>query len=98
MGCVADPTRNSGVGDRRHACASSRRSQLVQGGAASGNPETDRPFDDSLAPGAESHVFLARAARPVASDEAFDRVGAAPLKFQQAVEELLHLTRPFSFC
>jgi len=72
--------------------------QLVQGGAASGNPETDRPFDDSLAPGAESHVFLARAARPVASDEAFDRVGAAPLKFQQAVEELLHLTRPFSFC
>ena len=44
--------------------------QLVQGGAASGNPETDRPFDDSLAPGAESHVFLARAARPVASDEA----------------------------
>ena len=33
MGCVADPTRNSGVGDRRHACASSRRSQLVQGGA-----------------------------------------------------------------
>ena len=72
--------------------------QLVQGGAASGNPETDRPFDDSLAPGAEAHVFLARAARPGASDEAFDRVGAAPLKFQQAVEELLHLTRPFSFC
>ena len=59
--------------------------QLVQGGAASGNPETDRPFDDSLAPGAESHVFLARAARPVASDAAH-RVGAAPLKFQQAVE------------
>jgi len=72
--------------------------QLVWGGSATGTPETDRPFDESAASGATSHVYLARAVRPVASDEAFDRVAAAPLKFQQAVEELLHLTRPFSFC
>ena len=62
---------------------------------ASGNPETDRPFDDSLAPGAESHVFLARAARPVASDEAA-RWRGRRFKFQQAVGGA-HLTRPFSF-
>ena len=76
---------------------------LVLGGVSyaeapsSSGPESARPFDETPLAGATSHVYLSRALGPAASSEAFDRVNASPLSFQQAIEELLLLTRPFSF-
>lgn len=63
------------------------------------DPETAPPavFDESPLGAATSHIFLHRCLRAVSSEESVDRVRKAPLKFQQTVEELLHLTRPFSF-
>ena len=63
------------------------------------DPETAPPavFDESPLGAATSHIFLHRCLRAVSSEESMDRVRKAPLKFQQTVEELLHLTRPFSF-
>ena len=56
-----------------------------------------KAFDETPLGGATSHIFLHRCLKAVSSDESMDRVRKAPLKFQQTVEELLHLTRPFSF-
>lgn len=61
-------------------------------------PRTDvPPFDEMPLAGQTSHIYLHRCLRTVSSDESMERVRKAPLKFQQTVEELLHLTRPFSF-
>lgn len=54
-------------------------------------------LDDNLLPGKSSHVGIMRCLRDVSSVEAMDRVSQTPIVFQEAVTELLHLTRPFSF-
>lgn len=54
-------------------------------------------FKEDLLPGQTSHVGLMPCLRQVSSIEAMDRVVQAPIVFQQAITELLHLTRPFSF-
>ncbi|KAJ1458234.1 hypothetical protein M885DRAFT_513310 [Pelagophyceae sp. CCMP2097] len=55
-------------------------------------------FDDAPLPGHDAHLYLRKALSQQASAAAFSRVDRAPLGFQQTVQELLHLTRPFSFC
>ena len=56
------------------------------------------PFDDAPLPGQTAKVYLKNCVKTIASEETIARVERAPLEFQQTVQQLLHLTRPFSFC
>ena len=91
------------------AVGSSIKCSLVLGGAASfaedgqtdaeddSNESAPPVFDESQVAGQASHLYLHRCLHPVSSTEAADRVAKAPPLFHSSVEELLHLTRPFSF-
>lgn len=54
-------------------------------------------LNEDLLAGQTSHVSVMNCLKSVSSEEAIDRVSRTPVEFQEAVSELLFLTRPFSF-
>jgi len=59
-------------------------------------------FDDTRLNGSDgvqtdTHVYLTKSLQDICSEEAMERIGRSPPQLKQTVQQLLLLTRPFSF-